>query len=412
MAMRSAFEETLTGLRDAESPLKASQLFNLSSPSRADMLAFAHYWPEIDVDRRRRIIQFLTQIAEENFEVDFRPIFRHCLDDTEAEVRALAIDGLWEDEDVNLIAPLVHLLEDDLSVRVRASAATALGKYMLMGELDRLVEGHVTFIRQALIGTIRRAGEDLEVRRRAVESISYAGDEEVSGIIEAAYYASEEKMRISGVFAMGRNADPRWRTMVLSELGSLNPEMRFEAARACGELSDRKAVPQLIRLLNDPDSEVQSAAIWALGQVGGRDARRALEKCCESEDEVVRDAAEDALAELEFGQGTEPLLFYEFMPDDGNGHVASEADDFDENEFGAEFEEDGGYLDDFDVNDEDELGEGFDEDDVLVLDDPDDEDDPDEEFEEDEDFFDDDFDGDDDTDYDENEDLLNDELDE
>jgi hypothetical protein len=396
MAVRTTFEETLIGLRDAAGPWSVSQLFNLSSPTRGDMLAFAHHWPQIDVDRRRRLIQSLGELAEDNFEVDFRAIFRHCLDDADADIRATAIDGLWEDEDVNLVAPLVHLLEDDLSARVRASAATALGKYVLMGELDRLAEGHATFVRQALINTIRRPVEDVEVRRRAVESISYAGEEEVSGIIEAAYYAPEEKMRVSAIFAMGRSADLRWRATVLGELTSHNPEIRFEAARASGELKNRKAVPLLIRLLEDPDPEVQGAAIWALGQVGGRDAHRALEQCCQSDDEVVRDAAEDALAELEFSQGTGPLLFYEFMPDNGNGQPAPASDNFDQDEWAE-----------------------FDMDDELALDDLDDADELDEDLEEEEndDFFGDfddldDFDDFDDLDSDEGEDLLDEDLDE
>ena len=89
----------------------------------------------------------------------------------------------------------------------------------------------------------------------------------------------------------------------MGELFSVNPEMRYEAARACGELQARAAVPRLAELIDDPDREVQEAALWALGQAGGDDARRLLLNCCEEGDKVLRSAAEAALEELEFLHG-------------------------------------------------------------------------------------------------------------
>lgn len=305
------FEEILRRVGDSRKPLSVSQLYGLSGATPAEMAVFARRWPQIEVERRRRIIRSLVEIAEASFEVDFDPIFRHCLTDEDDQVRAQAIDGLWEDEDTALIEPLVRLLRGDPSALVRASAAMALGKYMLRAELEELEESHAAVVRTALLDVIRDLGEDVEVRRRAVESIAYAGDEEVRGVIEGAYYAAEEKMRVSALFAMGRSADPYWRETVLSELSNPNPEMRFEAARACGELEHEEAVPALIELIEDPDREVQEAAIWALGQIGGGEARRALQICCQSEDEVLRELAEEALAELEFSRGLLDLPLYE-----------------------------------------------------------------------------------------------------
>jgi HEAT repeat protein len=310
-AMFVTFEEMLRRVGDSQKPLSVSQLYGLSGATPAEMVVFARQWPHIEVERRRQIIRSLVEIAEASFEVDFDPLFRHCLTDEDAEVRAEAIDGLWEDEDTVLIEPLVNLLRGDSSVLVRASAAMALGKYVLRAELEELEGEYVAAVRAALLDAIRDLGEDVEVQRRAVESIAYAGDEEVRGIIEGAYYADEEKMRVSALFAMGRSVDPYWRETVLAELNNPNPEMRYEAARACGELEHEEAVPALIELLEDMDREVQEAAIWALGQIGGGEARRALQICCQSEDEVLRAAAEEALAELEFSRGFLDLPLYE-----------------------------------------------------------------------------------------------------
>ncbi|PZR99699.1 MAG: hypothetical protein DLM69_07120 [Candidatus Chloroheliales bacterium] len=96
---------------------------------------------------------------------------------------------------------------------------------------------------------------------------------------------------------MGRNMDARWLNTIIAEMGSGSAEMRYEAARAAGELSDRRAIPQLLELLRDNDTEVKLAAIWALGQVGGAAATTALKRVAQSDDEAISDAAQDALAE-------------------------------------------------------------------------------------------------------------------
>ncbi len=101
---------------------------------------------------------------------------------------------------------------------------------------------------------------------------------------------------------MGRSADPIWSEIVLEELDAFSAAMRFEAARACGELQLKEAVGRLIRLTQDPDREVQEMAIWSLGQIGGRRAKEALEQWLRSDDEELSAAAEEALGELEFGQ--------------------------------------------------------------------------------------------------------------
>ena len=80
----------------------------------------------------------------------------------------------------------------------------------------------------------------------------------------------------SAVFAMGRNMDARWQQTVLDELDSDAPGMRYEAARAAGEMTLEDALPMLARLIDDEDLEVRLASVWALGQIGGRPAAEAL----------------------------------------------------------------------------------------------------------------------------------------
>lgn len=306
--MAITFEKMLAEL--ASSPeLHTSKLYLLSNMNKEFLEIFRTAWPTIPVQRRRDILQELVEISEVNFEVFFDPVFLLALGDEDAEVRASAISGLWENETVELIGPLVHLLRTDEDAKVRASAATALGKYVFLGELEEIDQSQAILAEQALLETIHLAGEDIEVRRRAVEAIAYSGEAGIIDIIENAYYDENEKMQVSAVFAMGRNADMRWEPQVIAELDNPNTEIRFEAARACGELEAPQAVEKLVHLVDeDPDLEVQEMAIWALGRIGGQQAREMLELCLESEVEAIRLAAEEALDELNLFSGSFDLF--------------------------------------------------------------------------------------------------------
>jgi HEAT repeat protein len=268
-----------------------------------DMELFAARWATISAARRRRVMSALVEIAEVNFTVDFNDIFRLGLNDGDEEVRTYSVDGLWEDESPGLVDSLLTMLCSDPSIMVRAAAATGLGRFVLLTELEELDEELGRRIVEALWEVLEDSQEALEVRRRVVEAISFSGDERVHEVIEQAYRHTAERMRVSAIFSMGRSADPGWGSTVVSELTSRNPEMRYEAARACGELELREAVPSLIHLIVDPDREVQQAAISALGKIGGQEARRALQACCESDDEVIATAGDEALGELEFTSG-------------------------------------------------------------------------------------------------------------
>lgn len=305
------FQRFLEGLGASEASLSISNLYILSGISKREMEVFRGAWPRLPLERRRAILRALVEITEASFEPDFNGIFRFCLNDEDEEVRAQAVEGLWEDESISILRSLIGFLRGDPSFLVRGRAAAGLGRFVLLAELDELDSELGAEVRELLLRTINNPQEVLEVRRRAVEAISFSGEEGVRKVIEAAYQDEAPKMRASAVFAMGRSVDPYWRETLLRELENPDPEMRYEAARACGELELKEVVPILARLINDADREVQGAAVWALGQIGGRGARRVLRACCESDDEIVAEAAEEALSELEFSEGIFEIPIYE-----------------------------------------------------------------------------------------------------
>lgn len=313
--MKRPLEVMLDDLHErAKMPPQAS-LYLLSNLDAADAACVRRVWVGLPVELRRRIITRLVELAEADFEVNFSALFRMGLEDEDAQVRAASVEGLWEDEDVRLVPALIARLREDEDANVRAAAATSLGRFILLGELEKIRPGPQHAAYEALLAACQDVEEPLEVRRRALESLAYAGTETVVELIRQAYAAPEEKMRVSAVFAMGRSADMRWAAQVRQELFSPNPELRYEAAHACGELQLSEAVPELEELADDADPEVQEAALWALGQIGGDKARKVLERYCLEGDEAAQAAAEAALDELEFLHGDLDDFFTRLLRD-------------------------------------------------------------------------------------------------
>ncbi|HLF28568.1 MAG TPA: HEAT repeat domain-containing protein [Anaerolineae bacterium] len=322
-----ALDVLLQNLTDDEQMLSIARLYVLSGLEPTDLERVRVAWPLISAERRQAVVRHLADISEANFEVDFGLVFRLGLTDDDPDVRAAAIDGLWEEDDVKLIPTLIDLVQNDAVETVRATAAGSLGRFVLAGELEEIPVAKLEQVVEVLREIIADASETLEVRRRAVEAIGYSSAEGVSEIIADAYDDPDELMRVSAVFAMGRSADVQWAEVALRETESPNPEMRFEAARASGELQNRDAVPVLARLLEDPDDQVREAAVWALGQIGGNESRRLLTAILEDEDSDLHEPAEVALEELEFITGDNlDLTLFELYEDDDDDNDDADPD--------------------------------------------------------------------------------------
>jgi len=307
--MPSTIEETIAELIDSSKPLLSSRLADLSNLSSEEVGLFEQAWASIESKRRRQIMYRLIELSEDNAKLDFDSIFRNRLNDQDAEVRAKAVEGLSESEDTSLITPLINMVGQDSSEKVQAAAAIALGKFVMLAELEKLRSCYKPRIERALLSIINDKMRPVEVRRRALEAVAPLSLPEVKKAIKEAYYNNEPKLKVSAVYAMGRNCDPLWLPILLKELTSTDAEMRYEASSACGELGEREAVPYLIELVSDPDAEVQLAAIRALGKIGGSEAEECLEECLNSPNEAIRQAAEEALNELEVEEDPFPFKF-------------------------------------------------------------------------------------------------------
>ncbi len=296
-------EEMWRALEEDHRAPDHAELPQMSGLSQESAARLARVWPDLPEAERQKLVTTLGRMAENDFEMDFYAVFRLAMEDASGRVRAAAIDGLWENQDIRLIADLVHFLRHDPEEDVRVAAAQCLAHFVLLGELQKIHERSFETVYQALHESYHDLEESVEVRRRALESIAYAGRQSVVQMIQVAYEHPDEQMQISALFAMGRSADPRWKEVVVRHLHNPNPVMRYEAVRASGELSVQEATPDLIDLTEDVDSQIQQAALWALGQVGGTRARRVLDAHLDSDSEALQEAARAAIHEFEFLHG-------------------------------------------------------------------------------------------------------------
>ena len=308
---RFSVQELLDHLIQQTETIVARDLFVFSDLTVQDAELVRQEWGLIPVEQRRQLLQSLVDVAESDIEWHLGRLMRIALEDPDEFIRAIAIEGLWEETSTDLVGPLVQILHNDRAQSVRAAAAAALGAYVLAGELDELDSAYAMRVEEALLAVLRNPEEDMDVQCRALESIAYSGETGVRQLIEDAYYAADEGTRVSSLIAMGRSADTRWRGLVRAELQNPSTQMRVEAARACGELEVQQAERELLELLNDEQQMVRLAAIYALGRIGGRRVQERLRALAQSDDSIEAEAADLALEEMLFFENDDDVELWE-----------------------------------------------------------------------------------------------------
>ena len=300
-------EDTVAELINYDEPLLNSRLANLSNLNPEELGFLRETWASIKTKRRQQIVHQLVKLAEDSLELNFDCIFKDCMKDEDAEVRSKAIEGLWENDEPQLIDLLIELLRKDGSDKVQAVAATALGKFAMLAELEILRSCYKSKIATALLTVIDDKSTPIEVRRCALEATAPLSLPQVKEAILEAYQSANSELNISAINAMGKNCHHSWLPILIKELGNNNPAIRYEATEACGELGDEETVSYLIELINDPDVDIQLAVIQALSKVGGADAKECLKQCYNNPNQAIQQVTKQALHKL---KATEDTLSY------------------------------------------------------------------------------------------------------
>lgn len=298
MAVR--FDEVIRALQDESTPLGRSLLRRLSNLGDDERATLQRSWGGIPHERRRDVLRHLSQMMDSDFDMDFSAVTRLALTDLQDDVREAAVEASWADETPTVFNRLMSMATVDSSSSVRAAALSALGRFILAGELGKFDPSLARQAENIAIRLYQQPGADLEVRRRALEAIANSSRPEVRKMIEDAYASEHARMRASAIYAMGRTCDADWGDITLRELASDDPAIRFEAVRAAGELELEEAVPLIAPFLTEGDRQMMETAVWALGEIGGAEARRLLSSMLryaeDTDDAELLELVEDAIA--------------------------------------------------------------------------------------------------------------------
>jgi HEAT repeat protein len=302
-----SLESFLESLESTSIDVPASEFIEVSDMLPQELGMFARTWLRMEEERKRWIIARLVELAEENLELDFAAIFKMCLKDDDEVVLEKAMEGLWEQEDRTIIPGLLQALHSDKSPRVRSAAATALGKFSLLVQEGKLLPKDRESIHSGLMETLNDAEQPIDVRRRSLEAVAPFNTGDIREMVSWAYESEDLALKSSSIFAMGRTGESTWLPLLIKELQSPEPTIRYETANACGELGEEDAVPHLVSLLQDDDYQVQLASISALGKIGSPLAKKVLLHCIKDGDAALEEAARAELQNIEFLE--DPMAF-------------------------------------------------------------------------------------------------------
>lgn len=319
MTKNISFDRILTSLRDNVQPLTPKMLAAFSDLTPAEATHLQQEWPRIPVQRKRDLLRQLADVLEDDFVASFETLAKTVIHDEDAQVRAGAIRLLWDSGDPRIATTLLDMLQNDPDPEPRAEAASVLGSYIYLGELEELDPALQTRIEDAVLAAAQ-SDADQSVQRKAIEALGYSSRKEVPALIESAYKHADPRWVASALFAMGRSSDPTWEELVIRAFTHEQPLVRLAAVEAAGELELSGARDILLNILEeeDEDEDLTRAVIWSLSQIGGEDVRTYFYNLLDAtEDEDLMDFIEEALDNLTFSEGKLDLGFdlFNFDPD-------------------------------------------------------------------------------------------------
>jgi HEAT repeat protein len=292
--------QLIGALLDDSTPFPPNHLRRFSDLEGADLEAVQQAWPKVNPNRRVAIMDDLEELAETDTLMMFDNFVRTVLNDSEAGVRARALTLLWEDEDEALVPIFLDMLENDPGQDVRSAAASALGKFIYLGEMEELPEQRLHQVEDHLIAAAR-SSPNAAVRRSALEALGFSSREEVPELLREAYATDDPDWLASALFAMGRSYDKSYEPEVKRMIRHPKGNVQLEAVRAAGELELTSTTRLLLDLLEEEaqDPETRYAVIWSLSQIGGEEPRSVLEKLLEeTDDEEEAEWLENAIDNL------------------------------------------------------------------------------------------------------------------
>lgn len=327
-----SFQEVVEELLDSSQIFSPVHLHRFSDISPVDLATLKNNWAKVDPKRRENLMEDLEELSDADTLTCFDDLCYMVLEDENPRVRAAAIRLLWETNDLSFSNRLIQILKNDPDETVRSAAASGLGMYVYLGEIDEISQKQLEKVEETLLKVLEST-EKRQVRRKSLEALGFSSRPEVPSLIHNAFKSNEMDWRISALFAMGRSADQRWKEQVLASLKDPDPEIRFEAIRAAGELELKSARQPIMEMLpeqeNRENEDIFKAIIWSLSQIGGSNVRAVMNAIMDqARDEEEEEFIASAMENLELTEGIGGLGMLNIDLED------EEDDDFDGSIFG------------------------------------------------------------------------------
>ena len=208
----------------------------------------------------------------------------------DAGIRLAAATELGRLKSARSVNTLIAALYDS-DRTVQQAAAAALGEI----KDPRAV--------QPLLTAMRTAGKDTpEVAQAAAEALGNYGPQNLELLITAVKDKNLAEYGISGLVKMGA---PAIDTLV-ADLRYPDPDVRWQAANALGDIKDARAVQPLIDLL--PNKELQLHAAHSLGEIKDPRAVAPLIAALNSQDPELRAQAAESLGKIKDPRADQSLV--------------------------------------------------------------------------------------------------------
>jgi len=286
---------------------------NLLDNSKPFSSQFLLFFSDISLDDLEKIkLKDLESLMEANTLASCVDFGYFALQDDDPRIRSQAIPLFWECTNINLIPIFINLLQNDSDSEVNASAASALGKFVLLSELEEIPKKSANMVQDLLIDEYLKT-ENESIKQRILESLGYSSNKKVNHFITSALKINDKKWHLSALLAISRSANTIWGKVVLEKLSDLDPDIQIEAVKTAGELEIESAKEQIIEIMDSssPDEEQHIQAIWALSKIGGNDIKDLFEKMIEESDyEDEMDILEMAMDKIDLSSGM--LAFDQF----------------------------------------------------------------------------------------------------
>jgi HEAT repeat protein len=148
-----------------------------------------------------------------------------------------------------------------------------------------------------LLNMAKDEKQPLDVRRRALEGLAGAADEEEIIELTSSFYNMDDmNAKVSALFVMGRSFSYDWSKEILESLNDSRKDIAWQAIWAAGETELQEAGPLLEKYISNPKNEYFESALYSYVKVAEReDVEACLDKLSSKDpDPEIQEILEEA----------------------------------------------------------------------------------------------------------------------